>query len=104
MDLGFIQKEKFITESYARQLELNKKEEMIVEVEEKMNSKKSMGNGGMINFYHNLLENKTADKDIRDEAKEKVQNQTNIDKILENNESIRQESMKHTSKVRFLTF
>ena len=43
----FQDKEKFITESYARQLELNKKEEMIVEMEEKLNQSRVLNNTGV---------------------------------------------------------
>ena len=91
----FGDKEKFITESYQRQLELNKKEEMILEVEEKLNQSKTLSNTGMMSFYNNMLDNKLEkDTDIREKAKQKVIQGTNIDKILDANEAVREEERK----------
>ena len=93
----FQDKEKFITESYARQLELNKKEEMIVQMEEKLNKDKTMTNHGMMGFYNKMFDGEskdTSNNDVRETAKSKVVAGTNIDKILDNNEAIRQEEQK----------
>jgi hypothetical protein len=99
----FGDKEKFITESYARQLELNKKEEMIVQMEEKLNQNKTMTSTGMMAFYSNLLDNKLpadSSKDIREKAKTAVTTKTNIDTILDKNEQKREIVRKEKEEVK----
>lgn len=88
----FQDKEKFITESYARQLELNKKEAMIVQVEEKLNQSKTLDAGGLKGFYNKLLDRKepVEGDDIREQAKMKVEAKTNIDQELNVNEAKRE--------------
>ena len=91
----FADKEKFITESYQRQLELNKKEQMIHEIEDKMNSSKTLSNTGMTGFFNKMLDQKTnTSSDIRDKAKDLVSSRTNIDKELESKESVREKDRK----------
>ena len=68
---------------------------MIVQIEEKINKKKTFGPGGMTAFYNNMLDQKidtdqVDGEDIREKAKQKVVTQTNIDDILDNNEVKRQ--------------
>ena len=92
----FWDKEKFITESYQRQLELNKKEQMIHELEDKLNENKIMTETGMTGFYNKLLDNKLGEptEDIREKAKEKVSTRTNIDKELDVKEAVREKERK----------
>ncbi|CAI2375226.1 unnamed protein product [Moneuplotes crassus] len=91
----FGDKEKFITESYQRQLELNKKEQMIHEIEDKMNSSKTLSNTGMTGFFNKMLGEKSKDSaDIREKAKELVSQRTNINAELDEKESAREKERK----------
>lgn len=91
----FGDKEKFITESYQRQLELNKKEQMIHEIEDKMNSSKTLSNTGMTGFFNKMLDDKAqGSSDVREKAKELVSNRTNIDAELEAKEAVREKERK----------
>ena len=89
----FSDKEKFITESYQKQLDMNKKEQMIHQMEDKLNESKTLSNTGMMNFYNKMLDNKLGEpsKDIREQAKETVSKRTNIDKVLDQNEMVREQ-------------
>ena len=67
---------------------------MIVEMEEKLNQSRILSNTGMMGFYSKLVDLKgdssNNSNDVRDQAKKTVETRTNIDKILDEKESVRE--------------
>jgi len=64
--------EKFVTDSYKKQMEINNKQKMMEEIEEKVNAKKTANaERGMTGFYANLLTKNSA-LGNRDDGEEDV--------------------------------
>lgn len=62
------EKESFVTGSYMKQLELNKEQQMLAEVEEQLNEKKTANaKTGMMGFYKNFMNKNIDGQDTNNE-------------------------------------